>query len=61
MLGDIRMTQKDLSIKTGIREATINAYYHNYIKRINLKDMDSICGVLKCTPGELFEYIPDKK
>jgi putative transcriptional regulator len=45
----------------GVRYDTLLAYYHQYIKRINVKDIIKICDALGCTPGELFEYVPNKK
>jgi putative transcriptional regulator len=61
ILFDRDMNQSDLHRKTGIRYNTINAYYHNYIKRINIDDFNKMCKALGCTPGELLEYIPDKE
>jgi putative transcriptional regulator len=60
ILGDRRMLQSELSRKTKIRKNTINAYYHGYIERINVKDLNKICDALNCRLDELIEYIPDK-
>lgn len=35
LLGERRMTQAELARKTGIRPATINEMYHEFIERIN--------------------------
>lgn len=59
LLFDKNMNQSDLHRKTDIRINTINMYYHNYIKRVNVEDLNNICKALDCTPGELIEYIPD--
>jgi putative transcriptional regulator len=61
ILGEKRITQKKLSELTGIRPGTINAYYHEYIQRINVTDLDKICKALNCKLYELIEYIPNKK
>lgn len=55
------MNQSDLSRKTGIRYATINAYYNNYEVLINKHHLNKICEVLGCALSELIEYTPDKK
>lgn len=52
-LGKKKMTQKELSDRTGIRPATISALYHDKAKRIELEQLDKICDVFECQPGDL--------
>lgn len=61
LLGERKMTQRDLSRKTGIRPATINELYHELVERVSLEHLNKICEVLDCRLDELIEYIPDKK
>ena len=60
LLGEKRMTQKELSQKTGIRNSTINEYYNEIAISIKFEHIDKICEVLDCTTEELFEYLPNK-
>lgn len=63
ILGKYRMTQAELSRKTGIRPATICDIYDIYNEmcdRINLEHLDRICEVLNCDISELLEYQPNK-
>ena len=60
LLGEKRMTQKELSQKTGIRNSTINEYYNEIAISIKFEHIDKICEVLDCTTDELFEYLPNK-
>ena len=60
LLGRYKMTQKDLSIKTGIRPGTVSALYHEDIKRLDIEHLNKLCDVFNCQPGDLFEYVPDK-
>ena len=53
LLGERRLTQKDLSKRTGIRVATINEYYNELAERVNLEHIDKICEVLGCELSEL--------
>lgn len=53
LLGERRMTQKDLSRKTGIRVATINELYNELVDRVNLGHLEKICEVLGCELSEL--------
>lgn len=61
ILGDRRMTQAELSRRTGIRPMTINDWYHDITDRISLEHLDKICEVLQCTVSDLIEYIPNKR
>lgn len=61
ILGEKRMTQKELADRTGIRPATIHEIYHELIERINLEHLSAICKVLNVEVGDILEYIPDKK
>ncbi len=59
LLGEKRMTQSELSKKTGIRAATINELYHDIARGISFEQLDRICEVLNCDISQLFEYIPN--
>lgn len=61
LLGERRMTQIELSRKTGIRLATINEIYHELCERINLEHIDKICEALDCDISDLLKYEPNKK
>ena len=60
-LGELRMSQKDLAIKTGIRAATINEMYHDLNSRVNLEHLEAICEVLNCDLSEILVYKPSKR
>ena len=55
LLGKKKMTQKDLSQKTGIRAATINEYYNDIWKSIKKSHIEKICRTLNCDIAELFQ------
>lgn len=59
LLGEKRMTQSELSKKTGIRAATINELYHDIARGISFEQIDRICEVLDCDISQLFEYVPN--
>lgn len=61
MLGSHKMSQKNLSDKTGIRPATISALYHETVKRIEIEHMEKLCTAFNCQPGDLFEYVNEPK
>lgn len=61
LLGQRKMTQKQLSEQTGIRPATISALYHETAKRLELDQIEKLCEVFECSPGDLLEHLPRKK
>lgn len=61
LLGKHKMNQRALSLLTNIRPATVSKMYYEETKRIDIKQIDSICKALDCEVSELFEYIPDKE
>lgn len=61
LLGEKRISQADLSRRTGIRPNSINALYHEYVKYISKDDLDKICEALSCSVTDLIEYIPNNK
>ena len=54
-----RMSQKELSDKTGITPTVINKYYHDKILRIPVEHLDKFCEIFNCQISDLMEYIPD--
>lgn len=60
-LGEMRLTQADLSRLTGIRPNTINELYHELAERVNLEHLDLICEALGCELDELIIRIPNEK
>lgn len=61
LLGEHKMTQKALADITHIRPATISKMYYEEVKRLDIKQLDSICKTFDCEIPELLEYIPDKE
>jgi putative transcriptional regulator len=61
LLGKHKMTQKELSEKTGIRPGTVSALYHETTKRLEIEHLDKLCDVFECQPGELLAHIPENK
>ena len=48
LLGKHKMTQKELSEKTGIRPGTVSALYHETTKRLEIEHLDKLCDVFEC-------------
>ena len=61
LLGERKMTQAQLSRKTGVRANTIGALYNELADRISIQQLDKICEVLDCDLHDLLEYVPPQK
>ncbi len=60
LLGQRKMTQKELSDLTGIRPNTISNMYYETVKRIEVQHIEALCKALKCSVGEIIEYIEEE-
>lgn len=60
-LAEYRMTQKELSEKTGIRQPTISAYCNDTWKTISKINLDILCDFFDCSIEDLIEYVPNKE
>lgn len=61
VLGDKRLTQAELSRKTGIRPMAINEMYNDIAERVNLDYLDKICEVLECDISDILVYTPNNR
>ena len=58
-MGELRVTQSELSEATGIRPNTINDMYHEVAERVSLEQLDKICEALQCDLTEIVELTPN--
>lgn len=61
LMGKHKLTKKAVAEATGIRPNTVSALWYGKAKRIEIEQLDKLCKVLECQPGDLFEYSPDKE
>lgn len=59
-LAENRMTQKELSEKTGIRLPTISAYCTDNCKHIVKEHLDIFCKLFHCKIEDLIEYVDNE-
>ena len=60
VLLDRRMKLKDLAEATGLAVNNLSILKTNKARAIRFSTLNSICEALKCTPGDLIEYVPDE-
>lgn len=60
LLKERRLTQKELSERTGISRVAISNITRGP-SAIRLESIDAICQALEIEPGDLIEYSPKKR
>ena len=60
LMAEHDMSQKELSDKTGIRQATISDICTGKLKHIPLTVLDSLCEYFDCQISDIFLYKKNK-
>ena len=60
MMADRKMSLNELAEKVGLSNVNLSNLKTGKMKGIRFETLNSICDVLDCQPGDLFEYVPDK-
>lgn len=55
ILGEKRMTIKEVHEKTGLSRNTISSLYNEKCKMIDLDTIEKLCRLLNCQIGDLLE------
>ncbi len=48
-------------LKSGYSDNFATRVINNRIAKLNLNDIEKLCELLKCTPNDFLEWIPDSK
>jgi putative transcriptional regulator len=56
-----KMSLTELSERVGITLTNLSLLKTGKVKAIRIATLEKICEALGCTPGDLFEHVPDKK
>ena len=60
LLLDRDMKLKDLAEQTGIAVNNLSILKTNKARAIRFSTLDALCRALRCTPGELIEFVADE-
>jgi len=60
VMADRKMSLNELAAKVEMTNVNLSNLKTGKMKGIRFETMNSICKVLHCQPGELFEYVEDK-
>jgi len=61
LLKDRKWTAYRLTKESGIHPNVLSKYVNNQVREISLDTLNVMCGALKCQPGDLIEYVREKK
>ena len=57
MMADRKISLNDLAKEIGMTNVNLSNLKTGKMKGIRFETMDKICKVLKCQPGDIFEFI----
>jgi putative transcriptional regulator len=60
IMADRKMSLNELSDKIQMTNVNLSNLKNDKMKGIRFETMNSICKVLNCQPGDLFEYVEDE-
>lgn len=61
MLAKRKMTSLELAQRIGMTPANLSILKTGKAKAVRISTMEQICQVLRCQPGDLFEYVDEKE
>lgn len=59
LLGERRIKMAELSRMTGVSKTTINAMYHDRVRKIDYGVLERICKALDCGLSDILEYVEE--
>jgi putative transcriptional regulator len=61
MMAKRKMSLNELSEKVGLTLANLSILKTGKAKAVRFSTLEIICNVLNCQPGDILEYVDDKK
>jgi putative transcriptional regulator len=61
LLHDRRMTLTELADRIDITLANLSILKTGTARAIRFSTLEAICAALSCQPGDILEFLPDKK
>lgn len=61
VMADRKISLKELSEMVGVTNVNLSKMKTGKISAIRFSTLEAICDALNCQPGDILEYIPDKK
>ena len=61
MLARLKMSLTELSSLVGVSMTNLSIFKKSRGKAVRFSTLAAICKALDCQPGDLLEYVPEKK
>ena len=61
MMAKRKISLTELANQVDLTQANLSILKNNKAKAISFSTLESICEVLHCQPGDILEYVEDKK
>ena len=61
MLAKRKVSVTELSERLGITMANVSILKNGKAKAVKLETLNKICKILDCQPGDILEYVPDRR
>jgi putative transcriptional regulator len=58
LIGERRVSVKEVALATGISRTTLHDLYHDRSSRIDFATIDRLCSYFRVTTQELLEWVP---
>ena len=55
------MTAREVAARVGISETQLSLFRSGKVRGIRFSTLARMCDVLRCLPGDLLDYRPDKR
>ena len=61
MMADRKISLNELAEKVDMTNVNLSNLKNGKMKGVRFETMNAICSVLKCQPGDLFEFVEDEE
>ena len=61
MMAKRKISLNELADRVGITKSNLSILKTEKAKAVRFTTLNAICEILECQPGDILEYIPDKK
>lgn len=59
MMADRKISLNELAEKVDMTNVNLSNLKNGKMKGVRFETMNAICSILKCQPGDLFEFVED--